>query len=121
VWSRRCSQADAVYRTLQVYAVFGPQIAFALTVYGFHAHLAAEGYPLSAWLFALPNGDLIVELIRLLLTASVVGQSVYCWRLSVTGDARGRGALIAGWVVLTLRALVVSIDAAHDAIVVFAR
>jgi hypothetical protein len=49
---------------------------------------------------------------------------MYCWRLSVTeevGEARRHGALITGWVILTAWALVVSMDAGHDASVLFAR
>lgn len=115
--SAREAVASRIYHALQVYGVIVPQIAFALTVIGLSAHLGVESNPFLAALFALPRGTWLVEGVRLIFIASVIGQSVYCWRLR----HRDRLAYRIGWGLLITLAILSSVDALHDAFAVLPR
>lgn len=107
-----------LYRALQVYAIFAPQVAYIATVSVLSHHLGVELWPVSTWLFALPHGYALDEVLRLAVTGSVVAQSVYAWRLSARSRSAGdrRLTLATGWISLSLWALLVTIDGLWDTI-----
>lgn len=109
-----------VYRALQIYGVVAPFAPLALTVAALNLGLARERNPLFAALLAPSlgwGGVALVTAIRLAVTASIIGQSAYCWRVGAPGSLTRR----LGCAMLLVWAALVSVDMAHDVSVLWAQ